>query len=178
MHISQQFQRWYSGPPQIKLEYARQLCKIVQENLWLDGKLHDKLLGLKKSCEQLSLQMERMEMGKLCSACATRPDGGCCSAYMADNTDSIQILINLLLEKDISLRDPVDSECCFLGPQGCRFMAKPIFCLNYNCTHIMKRTDPQTMKTLEQHAAAVLGQQTAIESWLLDRLQHLPLQTI
>ena len=142
MDVTQQFQSWYSGTPKEKLEQARALLAVVQRNQCIDAGLQAELAALRKSCEQLNQQMEQMEMGALCTACAKRPNGGCCSAYMADNTDSIQILINLLLEKDIDQRLPEDNECCFLGPRGCLFMAKPIFCLNYNCTHIVQGAAP------------------------------------
>nr|WP_320009967.1 hypothetical protein [uncultured Desulfobulbus sp.] len=176
MLIHQQLQCWYSGTPKEKLGHAFALHTLLQDNPPIEGVLEEALASLQHSCEQLSQQMTHMHMGALCSACASQANGGCCSAYMADNTDSIQILINLLLGRNIVLREPTDSECCFLGPQGCLFMAKPIFCLNYNCTHIVHRAAPLDLHQLEQRAAKVLGQQTTIETWILDHLRPLFLE--
>jgi hypothetical protein len=92
---------------------------------------------------------------------------------MADNTDSLQILINLMLGADIQQRQPADANCCFLGPGGCLFPAKPIFCLNYNCTHILRGADRATLTLLDQCSASVLSRQTLIESLLMDRVRIL-----
>lgn len=169
------FHLWYNSTPAEKLAQAQALQQELGECLAADAGFTAALDLLRRHCQALAEQMQAMAMGTLCCSCATRADGGCCSAYMADNTDSLQILINLLLEQAVQLRQPADSECCFLGPTGCPFMAKPIFCLNYNCHHILTGNEPAVLAQLEQRAAAVLSQQTAIESLLLERLRHLPL---
>ena len=171
LFTSPRFQLWYNGTPAEKLAQARLLQQDLGEQLLADAAFKAELEQLRHRCQALTNQMQAMAMGALCTACATRADGGCCSAYMADNTDSLQILINLLLGQAVQLREPADSECCFLGPTGCPFLAKPIFCLNYNCHHIHTGNEPAVLAQLEQRAAAVLNQQTAIESLLLERLR-------
>lgn len=173
LNTSPRFQLWYNGTPAEKLAQARLLRQELGEQLLADAAFTDQLEQLRHRCQALGEQMQAIAMGALCTACASRAGGGCCSAYMADNTDSLQILINLLLKQTVHLREPADSECCFLGPMGCPFMAKPIFCLNYNCHHIQTGSDPAALALLEQRAAAVLSQQTAIESLLLERLRQL-----
>ncbi|MBI4791936.1 MAG: hypothetical protein HY789_04200, partial [Deltaproteobacteria bacterium] len=61
-------------------------------------------------------------------------------------------------------------ECCFLGQEGCTLTVKPIFCLNYNCSHILTGNDSMVVKNLEKAAAAVLLAQTAVEKMLLERI--------
>lgn len=173
LFTSPRFQRWYHGTPVDKLAQARLLQHQLGEQLLANAAFKAEMEQLRQRCQALADQMQAMAMGALCTACATRADGGCCSAYMADNTDSLQILINLLLGQTVQLREPADSECCFLGATGCPFMAKPIFCLNYNCQHIHTSNEPAVLAQLEQRAAAVLSQQTAIESLLLERLHQL-----
>jgi hypothetical protein len=174
LNTSPRFQLWYNGTPAEKLAQARLLRQEIGAQLLADADFMGEIETLRSHCLALSTQMQAMDLGSLCSACAARDDGGCCSASMADNTDSLQILINLLLEQPLHLREPADSECCFLGPTGCPFMAKPIFCLNYNCHHICTGSEPGVLALLEQRAAAVLSQQTRIESLLLERLRCLP----
>lgn len=173
LFTSPRFQLCYHGTPAEKLAQARLLQKDLGEHLQADAAFTSELAQLRHRCQALADQMQAMAMGALCTACATRADGGCCSAYMVGNTDSLQILINLLLGQSVHMRTPADSECCFLGPTGCPFMAKPIFCLNYNCHHILTGSEPADLALLEQRAAAVLSQQTHIESLLLDRLRQL-----
>lgn len=173
LFTSPRFQRWYHGTPVEKLAQARLLQHQLGEQLLANAAFKAELAQLRHHCQALSDQMQAMAMGALCKACATRADGGCCSAYMADNTDSLQILINLLLGQTVQLREPADNECCFLGATGCPFIAKPIFCLNYNCQQIHTGSAPAALALLEQRAAAVLSQQTQIESLLLERLRQL-----
>jgi len=172
MNAHTSFQSWYNGSPKEKLAEAKSLLAYLQEQEKIDASLLAEIAALRSGCQRLAEQMTSMQLGPLCSACASRPGGGCCSAYMADNTDSIQILINLLLGIGIEQREPADSDCCFLGPQGCLFMAKPIFCLNYNCSHIVAKSDSETLARLEHLTGKVLSQQTRIESMLLESLRH------
>jgi hypothetical protein len=173
MYTPDHFHTWYDGSPAEKLSQAQALFDRLGREGLIDALLTGELDLLRADCQRLADQMEDMALGRLCSRCATQPGGGCCSAYMAGNTDSLLILINLLLEIKIHQRQPPDADCCFLGPNGCLFMAKPIFCLNYNCSHIQNGTDSATLARLEQRAAAVLSRQTRIETLLLDRLRTL-----
>ncbi len=171
MNAPQSFQSWYNGSPKEKLSEAKRLFAVLHQQQKVDGPLLLEIRSLNSNCQLLGQQMTDMELGRLCSGCAARPGGGCCSAYMADNTDTIQMLINLLLGQSIEQREPADTDCCFLGPCGCQFMAKPIFCLNYNCSHIMNGSSAESLVRLERLSGRVLSQQTRIESMLLERLR-------
>ena len=171
MYTHTRFHSWYNGSPQEKLSQARILLAYLGQPNLLDPGLRAQIELLRSDCLALARKMTAMDLGRLCSHCAARPGGGCCSAYMADNTDSILILINLLLGMEIAQREPADCDCCFLGPSGCLFMAKPIFCLNYNCTHIVNDAGADALAQLEQCAAVVLSRQTGIEALLLERLR-------
>ena len=173
MYTPDHLHTWYDGSPAEKLSQAQILFDRFSRKGLIDALLTGELDLLRADCRHLAAQMEDMALGRLCSRCAAQPGGGCCSAYMAGNTDSLLILINLLLEIKIHQRQPPDADCCFLGPSGCLFMAKPIFCLNYNCSHIQNSTDSATLARLEQRAAAVLSRQTGIETILLERLRTL-----
>ena len=174
MYTPHHVHTWYDGSPTEKLAQAHALFDRLDREKMIDAPLSREIDQLRTDCQRLAAQMEAMALGHLCSGCAARPGGGCCGAPMADNTDSLQILINLLLGVDVAQRLPIDGECCFLGPTGCLFAAKPIFCLNYNCSHILAGADRASLACLERRAAAVLGRQTLIESLLLDRLRTLP----
>jgi len=172
MYSSTRFQKWYNGSPKEKLAEARSLFSDLATDGRIDAAFQEKIEGLRSGCNELAAQMNNMQLGQLCCRCASQPAGGCCSAYMADNTDSIQMLINLMLGVELSQREPADNDCCFLGPRGCLFMAKPIFCLNYNCTHILTGSQPTALIELERCTASVLTQQTEIETQLLELLRH------
>nr|WP_321464726.1 hypothetical protein [uncultured Desulfobulbus sp.] len=172
MYSSTRFQKWYNGSPKEKLAEARALFSHLTTDARLDAPFLLKIEGLRNGCHELSTHMNTMQLGQLCCRCGSQPGGGCCSAYMADNTDSMQMVINLLLGVELSPREPADNDCCFLGPRGCLFMAKPIFCLNYNCTHILTGGAPTALVVLEQCTASVLTLQIEIETLLLEILRH------
>lgn len=161
----------YEGGPTDKLATARVLHAELAGRLTARPPFADELDLLCRESEALARQMQAMELGRLCSRCATRPDGGCCSAFMAANTDALQILINLLLGASVAEQPDSGDNCCFLGPRGCLFLIKPIFCLNYNCTHILTGADPTDLAVLDRRAAAVLSRQTRIEDMLLEVLR-------
>lgn len=162
----------YSGEPTEKLTQARRLFAELTDRVTDSQSLAEELKQLSRQREKLDAQMASMAMGPQCSACAARPGGGCCSALMADNTDAIQILINLLLGVIVEQQPDSGDHCCFLGPQGCLFAVKPIFCLNYNCSHILDTAEGGQLDALYRRVAAVLRQQTRVESLLLEFLRE------
>jgi len=164
-------QTYYSGTVAEKLAQTRDLYAHQAARLNASPLFRKELELLRHHALALSGQMQSMDMGRLCSHCATRSDGGCCSAFMADNTDSLLLLINLLMGIKVQRRNKVDENCCFLGEQGCIFLAKPIFCLNYNCKNIIDSVDTESLEPLYRLAGAVLSQQTRVETWLLDVLR-------
>jgi hypothetical protein len=168
---AQFMQTFYSGSPAEKLAAARTLFAELAGRLTASKLLTEELERLRSHTQALDRHMEAMDLGQLCGGCAANPGGSCCSAYMAGNTDAIQILINLLLGVNVGQQQDSRENCCFLGPQGCLFLVKPIFCLNYNCTHILDSAEPKSLDMLYQRAAAVLSQQTRIEFLLLEELR-------
>jgi hypothetical protein len=165
-------QTYYSGTPAEKLTQARDLFAELADRLTTSLAFQEELDQLRWHSQALNEHMGIMDLGQLCGDCAARPGGGCCSAYMADNTDSLQMLINLLLGVKVAQQQESGENCRFLGTQGCLFLVKPIFCLNYNCTHILVSTEPVNLEVLYHRAAAVLSQQTKIEGLLLEALRH------
>ena len=160
---------FYSGSINDKLRIARTIFQQHGQRLLQDQTIVEELRGLQQEEDALGRQMQEMDMGRRCSSCAARPDGGCCSSYMAGNTDAILLLINLLLGVQIEPYNNGD-ECCYLGPQGCTFIIKPIFCLNYNCSHIKKAASKKEMATLEIRTGALLSRQISLEGLLLPKL--------
>lgn len=142
--------------------YARLLLK--------DKAVTDSLVLLKEYVANLSAQMVGMDLGRLCSNCASHSDGGCCSSYMEANSDAILLLINRLHGIDVIRQHENLSECCFLSVSGCILPIKPMFCLNYNCKHIFDQATKTEMNRLEQLAGRLLTEQTKLESIILQNL--------
>ena len=165
---------YYSGTITAKLAAARELHARRGPALLAAPVLAQSLVLLRREAELLNQTMRAMDLNQLCRQCAARPGGGCCSAYMADNVDAILLLINLLLGAEVQCRTDSGEDCCFLGETGCQFLVKPIFCLNYNCTHILDSLTADRLQQLYHRAAALLSQQTRVESLLLEGLRPDP----
>jgi hypothetical protein len=160
------------GTPADKLARGRALFAGLRTVLATNTTMATRLEELRWHSQALEAHMQAMALGDLCSRCAARPGGGCCSAYMAGNCDSLLILLNLLLGSEIDLQPDSGENCCFLGPRGCLFVVKPIFCLNYNCSHILNNAEPAQLATLYQCSGAVLSRQTALEEQLVEVIRR------
>lgn len=163
---------YFSGTVEQKLATAEQLFARHGASLLQQHDVQAGLIELGRCGTILASRMQEMGMGNRCRTCACSPGGGCCSSYMAANSDAILLLINLLIGTEISIQRANPNDCCFLGPTGCSLKIKPIFCLNYNCSHITEAASIVEMKSLEQAAATVLGEQTKLEAVLLERLSR------
>jgi hypothetical protein len=163
-------QTYYSGTVADKLAVAQELYARHAVRLTASPLFQKELDLLQHHAVALGGHMQSMDLGRLCSHCAARDNGGCCSAYMAGNTDALLLLINMLLGIQVQYRNIEEENCCFLDDQGCLFLVKPIFCLNYNCKNILDSAESGSLKTLYRLAATVLSQQTKVESLLLATL--------
>ena len=160
---------FFSGSVDEKMATSFRLLEAHGPSLLSVPMVTASLDRLKKSGENLNGIMTRLEMDVICSMCASKSGGGCCSAFMANNTDAILLLINLLIGRPVA-RQRDDSECCFLGAHGCILQPKPIFCLNYNCWRIKEKIPNAGMKELQRMANIVLGEQVALEGTVLSLL--------
>jgi hypothetical protein len=86
---------------------------------------------------------------------------------MFPETDSLQILINLMAGVDVAQVNYSPAECCYLGAAtGYIFIFKPMFYLNYNCGRIQVQANDSGLRQLEKLAAVLLGSQYDLEMHL------------
>lgn len=156
----------YFDTVEAKIALAHQLHRQYGPGLAVDPQVVARLTDLTRLGAALAARMVAMDLGRLCGGCAARPDGGCCSAFMANETDAVLLLINLLQGHPVARQRDDDGECCFLGPTGCTLSPKPFFCLNYNCRAILAMV-PDLVAPLVLAAGAVLRCQTELERHLL-----------
>ena len=158
----------YCGDGPEKLEKARTLAREYGKELLRQAEITSRLARVRAAVVSLDTHMAAMEMGKSCTRCAATSNGGCCSAYMGhENTDALQLLMNILAGVEVKLVRNDEVECCFLGANGCILLYKPIFCLNYLCGRIQKESGAEDLKILEQKTGALLGAQVGLEQLLI-----------
>ncbi len=172
MNIQILYQQLYSSPALESLKYARALYSQYGAKLKENERIDRLLEELNNKTHGLSMQMGSMEMGEICTACASRDTGGCCSRYMADECDVLQILMNLLAGVAVSAMHDSKTDCFFLGSTGCVFLFKPMFCLNYNCSGIKEAAGKDEIEKLEKVAGSQLTAQYKLEQELLRFLKE------
>ncbi len=160
-------QKLYSSSIADKLKTANNLYDQFYDQLTTDDSLNRALEKLQFLEKELSAHMTAMNMGAQCVQCASKEGGGCCSLYMAGETDAVQMLMNLLIGIEVRRVRDDGFECCFLGPAGCLFAFKPMFCLNYNCTHIKEKSGSAMLQKLEQLSGNLLRHQYFVEQMIL-----------
>lgn len=163
----------YCGDASGKLQFAVSLERDFGQELLQQDRVVSQIEILQKAVISLDTHMESMNMGKTCSQCAATPKGGCCSAYMGnENNDSLQLFMNILAGVDVKQVCNNNVECCFLSERGCILLFKPIFCLNYLCRRIQKKSSNEELNCLEHKAGFLLGVQVELERFLIRFLQR------
>jgi hypothetical protein len=162
----------YGSDCQTKLDLANGLYQNLGERLKTEP-IRQSLTLLKGMAQELADQMITMGLGRVCSVCAAKPNGGCCSRAIADENDTIQLLMNLLAGIPVALCRDNDQECLFLGDTGCTLSFKPIFCLNYDCQSIKECANGEETSRYHKLRGTLLQEQWRLEQLLLERLVFL-----
>jgi hypothetical protein len=160
----------YSGTLQNRLNFGKALHAQLSHRLMQDPTFACTFATLRQAADTLAGYMAARGMGRQCTACATNNPGGCCSREIAEETDALQMLMNLLAGVKVDISEGQGETCCFIGTEGCSFMFKPMFCLNYNCTRIIAQMGPARSE-LELLTGRLLGIQYEVEKMLLARLK-------
>jgi hypothetical protein len=173
--IDSTFRRiFFFGSKETKLYEAKKLYDVNGKRFLEDQHFKKNIENLLRLASTLHSHMEGMKMAKLCAGCASEENGGCCSSTMANETDSIQICMNLLAGVNVGIAGPQSTECRYLGKTGCIFVFKPFFCLNYNCQKIKQQGSSEDLKILELYSSQLLGKQYELECSILDLLDSSP----
>lgn len=116
----------------------------------------------------VSLAMQAARIPELCTVCAAESaSGGCCSLFMADESDAMLLLANLLAGHKVEVQREDGLECPFLGTSGCSLRFKPIFCLNYLCKRIRQTITVEEQHRLDMASGLLLQGQCRIEELLV-----------
>jgi len=162
----------YNGTVESRLDTARRLHCRHGEQLQGDAYFQSEFKLLCEAAAAVAGYMTAMNLGPLCSRCAAQPGGGCCSLFMAGETDGLQMLMNLLAGIEVRPVRDDGQECSFLRDSGCLFLFKPMFCLNYNCDHIRRAATPAEMGELERLTGILLTRQYGLEQYLLAMIRQ------
>jgi hypothetical protein len=152
------------------MENAHRLHREYGARLAADRQIQGALNRLLHLEQEVTEAMRSMAMFEVCAGCGDQPAGGCCSEGMADETDSMLLLINLSAGFEVGRQRDDDGECRFLAPAGCSLQFKPFFCLNYLCRQIQTDSSPEELARLQGATAAFLGQLVVVEELIRPQL--------
>jgi hypothetical protein len=168
----------YGGTLPARLHFCKAIHAEFSPRIMADLDFARSFDALLADAGLLTRQMAKMAMGAQCTACSAGNRGGCCSRAIADETDAIQMVMNMLAGVEVEILCDNGKECCFLGEKGCIFLFKPMFCLNYNCDKIVGATAAEELLVLERLTGRVLRSQYEVETMLLAMLLADQLRTV
>jgi hypothetical protein len=153
----------YFGDVRFKIENAHRLHRDLGAPLRANRRIREGLDRLIHLEEKVTEAMRSMGMSELCARCGSQLAGGCCSAKMAEETDSMLLLINLSAGFEVSPKRDDGYECRFLGPKGCSLRFKPFLCLNYLCRQIQTGSSSEQLGSIRGATSEFLGQLVVLE---------------
>jgi len=162
----------YSGSVVSRLAASRFIHRQLAEKLRGQDSFMSEFTRLLQHAKAVNNHMAEMNLGALCIRCSAQPSGGCCSLYMAGETDGLQMLMNLLAGIDVQAVRDDGSECIFLGQSGCIFIFKPMFCLNYICSHIHQAASSAQIEELQRLTGVLLAKHFEVEQFLLGLIRR------
>lgn len=99
-----------------------------------------------------------------CSACAAHDPAGCCGNGVEDWYDEWLLIENLMLGCTIDRPRSIQEGCLFVGPKGCRLLARHQFCLNFLCPTLVDSIEPVQVRRLLSVSGAEL-----LAGWQLEQ---------
>ena len=85
-----------------------------------------------------------------CRICEEQEGGSCCGRGMEAHYDGVLLLINLMLGASIEKEWRDEESCLFLGPTGCRLLARDHICVNYLCVKVGERLSPPAVAEMRR----------------------------
>ena len=108
------------------------------------------LLQLDKNIAASKREMASTGVTGECADCAVNGEGTCCSSRTAQKSDSILLLVNLLLNNPLPEKGGNSDLCYFLTDSGCSLRARPVICVNFVCSRIRKNIPFHTLIELQK----------------------------
>ncbi len=158
-------------PIHTKIDRAYRLFDRIEQALRSDKEFSTLLDNYERSIDLSHKVMKELRLDRCCAFCATRiPGGGCCGKGIENWYDVYTLLLNLFLGVTIPTKRLGTNDCLFLGSGGCRLKARFHFCVNYLCSRITNRLDPQELLKLTAQSGTELFLAWQLESILRTKI--------
>ena len=125
-----------TGSVRERIAWAETCSEEKGELLLMDERSVALLSRLKEAVRASRNAMALTGITDECRECEEWDGGSCCGAGLENKYDATLLLINILLGVQLPTRRSDPLGCLFLGPDGCRLLARHVICVNYLCKKI------------------------------------------
>jgi hypothetical protein len=160
----------YFGPIAAKVEVAATLLRSCAHLVMQDAACATLVAELAAATQALQSLLSTSGMTAQCAACGRRADGGCCGAWVADQSDAMLLFVNGLLGWQPAALPDRRPTCAFLGPSGCSLRVKPFLCQDYDCHALSAMIDGADGPGIRHLRAACAAHYLALEQRTLSVL--------
>ncbi len=166
-----------------KISVARELYALWGKDLKEDEELKPLLARYLQAVERSNQAMEEAGTFDECYRCSVIDQKGCCKIGLENECTVLILLLNLMLGVEFPEEREVPGRCFFVGPRGCKILARPMLCRDYFCIRHHQRLTEAQMAHITQvlnDELVLLHQITSLmrrrlEAWTGDFLLELDL---
>ncbi len=166
-----------------KIAIAQELFEVWGEDLAQDEEIAPLLPRYRKAVEASNQIMEEAGTFRECYVCTVEEGKGCCKIGLENECTILILILNLLLGVEFPKEREVPGRCFFVGPLGCKILARPMLCRDYFCVRHYEKVPEETMAQITQvlHEELMLLHQITrlirnrLETWTGDFMMELDL---
>ncbi len=166
-----------------KIAVAEDLYRLWGESFLRDPDLPPLIEAYRRAVEVSNQAMGEAGTFRECYLCSVEDGQGCCKIGLENECTVLILLLNRLLGVNFPEEREVPGRCFFVGPLGCKILARPMLCRDYFCRRHYTKIPEKTMAWV----TAVLNEELTLlyrltsllrarlEFWTGDFLQELDL---
>ncbi|QJA06459.1 hypothetical protein FVE67_06420 [Thermosulfurimonas marina] len=166
-----------------KLSVAEELYHLWGESFRADPEVPSLLEAYRQAVEASNRAMEEAGTFRECYVCSVEDGQGCCKIGLENECTVLILLLNRLLGVELPQKREVPGRCFFVGPRGCKILARPMLCRDYFCRRHHQKVPEAAMIRVTQvlnEELTLLYRITSLlrarlEFWTGDFLQELDL---
>jgi hypothetical protein len=151
---------------------ASALYKRYGEEMGKDPHLREYLSRYRFAIQKTHDAMQEFGLVRMCTVCAEGEGGSCCFPGVEEWYDHIILLINLLFGLEVPEEPEIPGGCLFVGPTGCKFLARNSFCVNYLCPTVKPLLKMSKVEELGFIAGKELSRGWELEKEIRNWLRH------
>jgi hypothetical protein len=153
-----------------EIRRANELFAAHGRMLLADPEISALLRAYRAQIDKTGAAMAEAGVVSRCADCAGADHISCCFDGAEYWFDHRLLLINLLMGAELPRQRAVEGQCLFVGPQGCRLVARFAICINFFCPDLRAYLGPDTLTRLRKQGGdevlAGLELEQALTRWL------------